>query len=585
MKHKTSFIIICLILSLFLGSCVAIVDATDIDFAQQYAPILYFEKDETCYPVNVSYHIENSDLYQFTSNETILINNSPTVEEIGGYSTNDYRYFYLDNQKGSIDDNGIINDYQNKMDLLGYTVYSHVTSSGGKTVVQYWMFYAFNKGSLNIHEGDWEMVQVILSSGQPTEVMYSQHMSGQKATWGQVDREGNHVKVYVGQGTHANYLRSYSGQIGVASDIVGDNGKVLQPNDYNLELLESQNWLNFSGRWGAYSSIEDEIRGKVGPFGPRYREDGAMWNNPIVWGNSLPQANDIIFLFEWFFYNFVMLFLLFTAVSLLVFIFRIYLRHKRYGLGPRILSMLYIDGLNMKSIGNIVCIFGIIIAIFGLFHQWYGVSIDINVPDYGTTGLVDMIVIDGINGVQINLLDPSGSLTQLGSFSIPFSLLVGIGLVFLIIGTTGISKSKKLGKKYIFRGIRLAVVIIAVLIAIMSLGFLGGINGLDQTDDVGASEIFSALSSQPFGGATTIPLEVEGVDSASLYLKWGLGIGGQMLLIAGLVIIIAGIMQFAANTTFFEERQFEKPKKGKGKKSKEKFEEPEIDKIENSKEE
>ena len=576
MKFKNVFIVAVFVSSLIFGSFIGTVEAADIDIVQQYAPIFYFEKDETCFPVDVSYHIDNSYLYQFTEDEVVLITETPSVDGLDQNSTNEY--LYLDNQRGSIDDDGIINDYQGKESLLGYKVYSRVYSSGGTTVVQYWMFYAFNKGSLNIHEGDWEMVQVILFDGQPTEVMYSQHHGGQKAAWSQVERAGDHIKVYVAQGTHANYLRSYSGVIGAASDVVGANGKVLSIDDYSLELLDpqEQDWLNYAGGWGVYGGVEDEIRGRVGPQGPMYRENSIMWDDPVGWGGGLPQADNMVFMLEWFLYNFVTLFIMFTTILLLFTAFFIYRRHKRYGLGPRILSILYIDGFNLKSIGNIFCFLGVIVAILGLFSPWYGVAVDIDIPEHGTTGMVDMIVIDGVNGIRINLLDDSGSLAQIGSIAIPFSLLIIVGLVFLFIGTIGISTSKKLGKKYVYRGIKLAFVIIMILIVIMSLGVFASMTGLGESADATVSEIFSSLSSQPFGGDKTIPLHVEGVDSASLDLQWGLELGGQLLLVAGLIIVIAGVLLFVANTTFFEQKHFEKSKKGK----KEKLVKAETEKVE-----
>ncbi|MCJ2534417.1 MAG: hypothetical protein LN364_04210, partial [Candidatus Thermoplasmatota archaeon] len=125
--------------------------------------------------MDVSYHIDNSYLYLVESSQPIDLN--PDEEELSNYTADEY---YLDNQKGSIDDEGIVNDYTSSN--LGYTVYSHVGSSGGTTIIQYWMFYAFNPGTMNQHEGDWEMVQIVLSGQTPTQVMYSQHHGGQKAT-------------------------------------------------------------------------------------------------------------------------------------------------------------------------------------------------------------------------------------------------------------------------------------------------------------------------------------------------------------------------------------------------------------------
>jgi hypothetical protein len=560
--YRILIVVPLLISFLFLGAIDGAAQS-DENIAEQYAPILYFEQSETCYPVDVSYHIDNSYLYQFTGDEPLLIDESPSDLNLSAYVTGDY---YLDNMLGTTDDENIIQDYQNKLSTLGYRVYCHIHQSGGTTVVQYWMFYAFNKGELNQHEGDWEMVQVILSGGTPTDVMYSQHHGGQRATWDQVERDGDHIRVYVARSSHANYLRSYSGKFGVASDIVGSNGKILESGDYTLELLESQDWLSFAGRWGEFDSYEDVFRGKVGPQGPMYREDGVMWDSPVDWGNGLSQADNNIFLFEWFLYNIVIIFLILTAVSISLIVFRIYRRHKKHGLGPRIVSMFYIDGFNIKSIGNILCIVGIIIAVFGLFNLWYVVSININVEDFETAGTVDMIAIDGIDGVKINLLDPSSGPVQLGSLSIPFSLFIGLGLVFLVLATIGISSSKKLGKKYITRGIKLLIPVIIILAVIMALGMIPFGSVADGNADATVEEILGSISSAPFGGQKTIPVYESGV-SGQISFQWGLGLGGQLLLVAAIILLVAGIMEIIAKTSFFKERASDKSKKLKPKKS------------------
>ena len=558
MKYKILFITICFVFSLFLGSFTTTVDAADIDIAQQYAPILYFEKDETCFPVDVSYHIDNSYLFQVGITEPISY--SPSESELSSYSADEYQYCYLDNQKGTVNDNGIINDYQSQENILGYTVYYRVYTESGTTIVQYWMFYAFNKGELNQHEGDWEMVQVVIPSGDSKCVAYSQHHGGQKATWGQVEQDGDNIKVYVARGSHANYLRSYSGKLGVANDIVGSNGKILKPGEYTLESLEEQGWLDFRGRWGECGDdISDvawaTVLGQIGPEGPMYREGGAMWENAVSWSNNLLQANDNLFLLEWFLYNFVLIFILITAASLCITGFLIYRRHKKYGLGPRIISMFYINGLNLKSIGNILCVVGIVIAIFGLFNTWYGVSYDLSgagvLQDFEIPGTADLMKIDGINGVQIIIPGQNGP-TPLGTVSLPFSLLIGIGLLFMIIATIGISHSKKLGRKYIWRGIRLLIPIILLIVAILAIGSIipsDAVAGSEADSSIG--EILSSISSSPLGNQKTFLLSIEEV-SISLQMRWGLGLGAQLLLISGIIILMAGILEIMANTIFFQ---------------------------------
>jgi len=542
-KIKTLFVIV-LVLSLVLGSLVATCSAQNEDFSQQYAPILYFEKEETCYPLEVDYFIDNSILYDSENNYIGSVNG----DDLADYTSEGY---YLDNQKGTVTDNGVINDYQSMESVLGYTVYAHVDTSGASTVIQYWFFYAFNKGTMNVHEGDWEMIQVVISGGTPSEVMYSQHHGGQKATWDQVERDGDHIKVYVSRGSHANYLRSYSGKFGIANDIVASDGKILNPTDYTLELLETQGWLSYAGLWGEYAGPEAALRGQVGPSGPIYRESGKMWSDPLGWGASLSQADNLMFMFEWFLYNFVMIFVLISLIFVGYFVFRIYKQYQRESLGPRIISILYIDGLNFKSIGNILCILGIILAIFGLIYPWYGVSADIGFEDFSSGGKVDIIKIDGMDGVHINLLDPNRGPVQMGSLDIPFSYFIGISLIFLILATVGISSSKKLGNKYIGKGIRLIIPIIVITIAIIALGSIdlsAAIGG--ESADAEIVNILSTISDSPFGGQHAITIK----DGGRANFQWGFCYGGLMLIASCVVLIIAGIFEIMARTTLFEKK-------------------------------
>jgi len=559
--NKCLFIVALLLVIPLLG--ISTSAATDQELAEIHAPILYFEGQETCYPVDVSYHIDNSYLYRV--GEDTPLSTSPTETELETYSDEESQSVYLDNQKGTVSDDNIITDYQNSANSYETTVYYRVYSDGATKIIQYWMFYAFNKGELNQHEGDWEMVQVSLLGETPNGVMYSQHHGGQKATWEQVEKENNQIKVYVARGSHANYLRSYSGKFGISSDIVGNDGRVIGYNDYQLVELDSQGWLNFSGRWGEFgtdeaSVYEASVRGQVGPPGPMYREEGTMWNDPVGWGNSLQTADDTFFLIDWFLYNFITIFIILTAVSLALIGFRIYRRHKKYGLGPRIVSLLYIDGLNLKTIGNIICIVGIIVAIAGLLYPWYNVSADINVGDWGTVGMVDVLSIDGMNGIQINFLDPTTGPVQLGSLLLPFSLLIGVGLVLFVLGTIGISRSPKLGAKYLWRGVKLMVPVLVIMIAIVilssfALSAIGGIAGDAGGETI--ADVFNALASSPGGGQESLAIQTGDV-SGQINIQWGFGLGGMLLIVAGLMMVIAGIIEIVAKTSFFETKAPEK---------------------------
>ena len=538
---RSIILVVFLIISVSLTGLTCSADG----IAETYAPIFYFEGEETCYPIDAQYHLDNSDL--------VCID--PLLEGTCFY----------DNTHGTIKDEGVINHYKSVMDSYGYTVYYRIYDdfATSSTVIQYWMFYAFNKGELNQHEGDWEMVQVVIDDFDgPLWAAYSQHHSGQRASWSQVEKEGNHINVYVARGSHANYLRSYSGKLGIASDIVGANGKVLNYNDYTLESLDNQSWIDFQGRWGEVAdneadAIEASILGQAGPPGPKYREEGNMWDDPISWGTSVFESNDMLFTLEWVVYNFVLIFIVISLIIIALLAFRIYRNHKKYGLGPRIVSMLYINGPNLHSIGNILCIVGIIIAILGLFNPWYTISYGVSgegiTDTFKTAGMVDLFKFDGLNGLRMTIPGSSGP-TPMGSFVLPFSLFIAIGLIFLIIATIGIPISRKLGTKYIWRGVRLIIPFILIIIVIMALASIvtSAIPAELSTGAEYVEDILGSISSGPLGGHSTTVISLEGgMIDGQVDLEWGLGSGGWLLLTAGIILIIAGVLELMAKTQFF----------------------------------
>ena len=99
------------------------------------------------------------------------------------------------------------------------TVYAHVVGDPGHPgmlALQYWLFYVFNDWN-NLHEGDWEMIQLVFEAEdarealtqEPVSIGYSQHEGGEAATWGEEKLDlvdGRHPVVYPGAGSHANFF-------------------------------------------------------------------------------------------------------------------------------------------------------------------------------------------------------------------------------------------------------------------------------------------------------------------------------------------------------------------------------------------
>ena len=197
-------------------------------------------------------------------------------------------------------------------------VYGRVVKDGRATVLQYWYFYFDNFYSYTYppsnllwqaHEGDWEVVNVILApGGGPRYVGYSQHCAGEVRTWSEVPRwNGHHPIVHVAAGSHANYFEAGTHPIDVAclpaqvlaffrqsglalpNDFAGD-GPAAGPARLGAEVTAVERigdasdpaWVGFPGIWGELQYFRGPAVGTVplgfSPVGPAFH---AVWREPV----------------------------------------------------------------------------------------------------------------------------------------------------------------------------------------------------------------------------------------------------------------------------------------------------------------
>jgi len=198
---------------------------------------------------------------------------------------------------------------------------------------------------------------------------------------------------------------------------------------------------------------------------------------------------------------------------------------------------------------------GIIVVIISLFYPWYVVSYDVQ-SNINLVGIFeaplegDIIYLDGINGIKVTIPGSSEPL-PIESMPIPFSLVIGISILFLVLAAVGISRSSKLGRKYIWYGIKLLIPVIIILVGVVLVGMISSnlMGGVSDYFDVKA--VFDSVSSSPFGGNTVVPVSVSGVNVGLINLQWGLGLGAQLLLGSGIILLIAGVLEVIANAQFF----------------------------------
>jgi hypothetical protein len=157
----------------------------------------------------------------------------------------------------------------------------------GRLWLQYWCFYYYNNFQLagpfsaGNHEGDWEMVQILLDAKEaPVQAVYAQHSSAEAKPWSAVRKPPVSAAtplVYVARGSHAAYFTPGSHWTGSWYDNADGKGPQIDP---ALVVLGDNDpgWAVWPGRWGDTKSTGAPIdsTSPIGPAGHR------QWANPAV---------------------------------------------------------------------------------------------------------------------------------------------------------------------------------------------------------------------------------------------------------------------------------------------------------------
>ena len=254
------------------------------------------------YPQPVSIFLNHSDIY--TSSSSIEAEGPFSEEQISTYGPNYFLEFGEEELYGSRPYNIYKAVYEQLRPEYGSTLYMRATTSTYNDevylILQYWNHYLYNF-FWNKHEGDWEMVEIILNNAtrEPLYAAYSQHddtfycNGGEINEWADVPKEDTHPIVYVALGSHASYFDADNilllGWVEILSDFTSTLGRTIMHNDFNHTIIlrddvnpTTQKWLLYEGRWGHVSTNDTDFLGNNGPTGPAQKEE--KWNSPAEWG-------------------------------------------------------------------------------------------------------------------------------------------------------------------------------------------------------------------------------------------------------------------------------------------------------------
>lgn len=179
-----------------------------------------------------------------------------------------------------------------------------------KTVIQYWLCYYFND-FYNNHEGDWEMVEVILGRDlDPEAAAYSQHGKSFMKHWDEpgFEKVGGYPVVYVAQGSHANYFSEGVHRNRIVAGYTYDdwtNFESWADPELDFNGLAGENgWIDYAGHWGQegipFTWAESGARGPR--FQPPIKDPSnnqwSPWDHPVHWAHASQDeradANDVV---------------------------------------------------------------------------------------------------------------------------------------------------------------------------------------------------------------------------------------------------------------------------------------------------
>jgi hypothetical protein len=266
------------------------------ELAVMYSPFMYFYKgffgEEKYFPASVEVMLENSTFWEFEFGGNKKIDNyDKSAEFIKKFADPDH---YLDlNSVGCVIDSDLV-DEQGEINVY-YRVVCHRYQEKMYIVIQYPFFYIFNDHFFP-HEGDWEMIEVLLDyeTREPVGAAYARHNSGEYRLWKDLEKEGTHPKVYIAKGSHAAYFEKGIKIIKILNnyipfDITSDKGeKGLPPYLFPISENSGPPWLYFGGNWGyrigGSHEVDCSVRWISGPDGPLYNRE--LWVDPVGWALS-----------------------------------------------------------------------------------------------------------------------------------------------------------------------------------------------------------------------------------------------------------------------------------------------------------
>jgi hypothetical protein len=282
--------------------------ATERELARRYAPIMMMKTnpDPPCSRKGEQYRLAPVDITLGNPDVQLLRQRSggsfrqrnelataPTASDLAGLGPD----YYLDLPGDPLRPGcTYARESARLMEGRSSVTYAHIAREPGVRgiAVQFWFYYWFNQFN-DLHESDWEMIQVAFDAATveealargPSHLGYAQHAGGERRSWDdpRVEKDGTHPVVYVSSGSHASqywsalFLGNGRRGAGLGCDDTRGPSTRVAPTPILVSTrpaFDSQHaWLAFEGHWG-----QREPGVSNGPTGPNAKR---QWLEPFRW--------------------------------------------------------------------------------------------------------------------------------------------------------------------------------------------------------------------------------------------------------------------------------------------------------------
>ena len=121
------------------------------------------------------------------------------------------------------------------------------------------------------------------------------------------------------------------------------------------------------------------------------------------------------------------------------------------------------------ALGIIIGIIGVAVYLVALFLPWYTVTGNINTTLIDTAGTTQIVLIDGLNGLRINMIQGNQGLTTLFGLGIPFGIIYVGSVIMNALDIIGVEKPKDLSRTYIISAFTSLIPLIIIIVFIIAL--------------------------------------------------------------------------------------------------------------------